>query len=158
MAYLPELTCISVSMIGKGVGPAFIIEMTERTEKEKEEYTSPLDDSFDEGKSTDALKSFIDCIVVNEQACPYTKDVDLAAVGLEAKGVTPGPVAYHYDGSSDACVVVGAFRTWYVQCLCSIFLLIVYSLYFKLTNKLLIQSLNQSFKISDHQSFTKMTS
>lgn len=116
MAYLPELARISVSMIGKGVGPAFIIETTERTEKEKGEYTSPSDNSFDEGKCTDALKSFIDRVVVNEQACPYTKNVDLAAVGLEAKGVTPGPVAYRYDGSSDACAVVGAFWT----CVCEL--------------------------------------
>jgi hypothetical protein len=154
MAYLPELTCISVSMVGKGEGPAFIIEMTERIEKEKGEYISPLDNSFDEGKSTDALKMFIDCVVVNEHAFPYTKNVDLAVVGLEAKGVTPGPVAYCYDGSSDTFAVVGAFWTWYVQCLCSIF----YSFYFKLVIKLLIQSLDQSCNIPHYKSFTKMTS
>ena len=112
MAYLPELKRISVSLIGKGVGPAFIIETTDRTEKEIQEKNARSLVTFDESKCTAALKSFIDRIVVNQSACPYTKNVDLAATGLEAKGVTPGPVAYRFNGSSDACAAVGAFWTW----------------------------------------------
>jgi hypothetical protein len=113
MAYLPELKRISVSLIGKGVGPAFIIETQARTAEDiAEKNARNAAGDFDEAKSTDALKSFIDRVVVNEQACPYTKNIDLAAVGLENKGVTPGPVAYRFDKSSDACSVVGAFWTW----------------------------------------------
>ena len=112
IAHLPELNRISVSLVGKGVGPAFIIETNERTEEEKKEKELRTQNTYEEEKCTLALKSFIDRVVVNEQACPYTKNIDIAAVGLEAKGVTPGPVAYRYDGSSDACSVVGAFWTW----------------------------------------------
>lgn len=112
MAYLPELKRVSVSLIGKGVGPAFIVETSARTEKEIQEKNSRSSVTFDETKCTLALKSFIDRIVVNQSACPYTKNVDLAATGLEAKGVTPGPVAYRFNGSSDACAAVGAFWTW----------------------------------------------
>lgn len=112
IAYLPELKRISVSLIGKGVGPAFIIETTARTDEEKVEKEARSSKTFEEEKCTAALKSFIDRVVVNEEACPYTKNIDLAAVGLEARGITPGPVAYRYDGSSDACSVLGAFWTW----------------------------------------------
>lgn len=118
MAYLPELTRISVSLVGKGVGPAFVIEAAERTEEEKAEKAArdAVASKYDEVKCTAALASFIDRVVVGEQACPYTKSVDLAAVGLEARGVPPGPVAYRYDGSSDACAAVGVF--W--NCICEL--------------------------------------
>lgn len=113
---LPELKRINVSLIGKGVGPALIIETTARTEEEKIVKEARSSNAFDEAKSTNALKSFIDRIVINEQACPYTKNIDVAAVGLENKGVSPGPVAYRFDGSSDACAAVGAFWT----CVCEL--------------------------------------
>lgn len=116
IAYLPELKRISVSLIGKGVGPAFIIETTERTAEEIQEKEARSSNVFDEEKCTNALKSFIDRVVVNEQACPYTKNIDIAAVGLESKGVSPGPVAYRFDGSSDACSILGAFWT----CVCEL--------------------------------------
>ena len=114
MAYLPELKRISVSLVGKGVGPAFIIETTKRTQEELDEKNSRNSGvvDFDESKCTQALQSFIDRVVVGEAACPYTKNVDIAAVGLEAKGITPGPVAYRFNGSNDACAVTGAFWTW----------------------------------------------
>ncbi len=112
MAYLPELKRISVSLIGKGVGPAFVIETTARTEDEIEERKGRSSTNYDEEKCTAALKSFIDRVVVGEEACPYTKNIELAATGLEARGITPGPVAYRFNESSDACAVVGAFWTW----------------------------------------------
>jgi hypothetical protein len=115
MAYLPELVRLNVSVVGKGVGPALLIEASKRTEKELEEKKS-RSEVFDEAQCTDALKSFIDRVVVGEEACPYTKSVDLAAVGLEKQGVKPGPVGYKYHGSSDACAAVGAF--W--GCVCEL--------------------------------------
>ncbi len=115
MAYLPELTRLSVSMVGKGAGPALLIEAAERTKEELEEKAL-RSDVFDEEKCTNALKSFIDRVVVGEEACPYTKSVDLAAVGLEKRGIKPGPVGYRYGGSSDACAAVGSF--W--NCVCEL--------------------------------------
>jgi hypothetical protein len=114
--YLPELTRLSVSLVGKGAGPAFLIESTKRTPEEIEEKLARSSVAYEEEKSTEALQSFIDRIVVNEAACPYTKSTNLAAVGLEAKGVTPGPVAYRFGGSSDACAAVGVF--W--NCVCEL--------------------------------------
>ena len=115
MAYLPELARLSVSMVGKGVGPALLIEAAERTEDELAEEMIQGEE-FEEEKCTEALKAFIDRVVVGEGACPYTKSVDVAAVGLEKRGVPPGPVGYRYGGSPDACATVGAF--W--NCVCEL--------------------------------------
>lgn len=115
MMYLPELRRFSISLVGKGVGPAFIIETSTRTEDELSEKNA-RSKNFEEDKCTESLKSFIDRVVVGEQACPYTKSVDIAATGLEPRGVNPGPVAYRYDGTSDACGAVGAFWT----CVCEL--------------------------------------
>lgn len=115
MVGLKELKRLSVSLVGKGVGPALIIESSKRTEEELAEKAARAHD-FDEQKCTVALQSFIDRIVVNEEACPYTKNVNLSATGLEKKGITPGPVAYRFNGSSDACAAVGMF--W--NCVCEL--------------------------------------
>ena len=116
MNYLPELSRFSISLVGKGVGPAFVIETTARTPEEMEEKTKrcAVESTLDEGRTTAALKSFIERIVIGKEACPYTKTVDLAATGLEPRGVPPGPVAYRYSPSSDACSAVGMFWT----CIC----------------------------------------
>ena len=113
IAYLPELKRLSVSLVGKGAGPAFVIEAAKRTEEELEEkkVRNGGGDAvvYSEEKCTKALQSFIDRIVVGAEACPYTKSVNLAAVGLEARGVPPGPVGYRFNGTSDACAAVGVF-------------------------------------------------
>lgn len=117
MAYLPELRRLSVSLVGKGVGPAFILESSKRTEAEIEEKNARLSHGpYDEEKSTAALRSFIDRVVVGEEACPYTKSVDVAATGLLKQGVTPGPVAYRFSDTTDACATVGIF--W--NCVCEL--------------------------------------
>jgi hypothetical protein len=115
MVGLKELKRLSVSLVGKGVGPALIIESTKRTEEEVAEKAARTHE-FDEQKCIAALQSFIDRIVVNEEACPYTKNINLSATGLEKKGITPGPVAYRFNASSDACAAVGMF--W--NCVCEL--------------------------------------
>jgi len=118
IAYLPELKRLSVSLVGKGAGPAFVLEASKRTEEELEEKKgrnggadTDTDTAvvYNEEKCTKALQSFIDRVVVNEEACPYTKSINLAAVGLESRGVPPGGVGYRYNGASDACAAVGVF-------------------------------------------------
>jgi hypothetical protein len=119
MVHLPELRRLSVSLLAKGVGPALIVEAGPRTEQELAEKNERVaacgvsgdeaQHNFDEAKCTKALKSFIDRIVVHEQACPYTKSVDIAASGLEARGVPPGPVGYRFSDASDACAAVAVF-------------------------------------------------
>jgi len=113
MDHLPELRRLSVSLVGKGVGPALVLESVARSEAEKAEKAAraAVEASLDEGRCTTALKSFVDRMVVGLAACPYTKSADVAAVGLESRGVTPGPVAYRYSGSSDACAALSSFWT-----------------------------------------------
>ena len=111
---LPELRRIDVSLLGKGVGPALVIETTERSAAEdlaEKKARTAVEDTLDEYRCTAALKSFVDRLVIGLEACPYTKSPELSATGLEARGVTPGPVAYRYSKSSDACAAVASFWT-----------------------------------------------
>ena len=116
MDHLPELKRFSVSVLGRGVGPAILIETTARTEEEVAAAASnrAIEATFDQAKTTSALKSFIDRVVVGLEACPYTKSVDISAVGLENRGIRPGPVGYRFSGTTDACMTMSAF--W--NCIC----------------------------------------
>mmetsp|Transcript_12636 Transcript_12636/g.15924 ORF Transcript_12636/g.15924 Transcript_12636/m.15924 type:complete len:432 (+) Transcript_12636:193-1488(+) len=115
---LPELQRISVTLLGNGVGPALVIETSDRTEEELAEMMTrkAVEATIDENASLAALKSFVGRMVVGLEVCPYTKTPDIAAVGLARRGVTPAPVGYRFDGSSDACSALAAF--W--QCVCEI--------------------------------------
>mmetsp|Transcript_32336 Transcript_32336/g.68382 ORF Transcript_32336/g.68382 Transcript_32336/m.68382 type:complete len:438 (-) Transcript_32336:122-1435(-) len=116
MDHLPELRRFSISVLGKGLGPALLIETEARTDEEKEHAKTKksLEATFDQGKTVAALKSFIDRVVVGLEACPYTKSVDISAVGLEQRGVIPGPVGYRYSPTADACMAMSMF--W--NCIC----------------------------------------
>lgn len=116
MDYLPELKRYSVSVLGKGVGPALIIETAARTEEEKAVAASQkaAEATFDKDKTVAALKSFIGRVVVGLEACPYTKSVDISAVGLEKQGVKPGPVGYRYSPTTDVTMTMSMF--W--NCIC----------------------------------------
>lgn len=114
--HLPELRRFSVSVLGRGVGPALLIETVARTEEEEAAAASlkAAETTFDRDKTVAALKSFIGRVVVGLEACPYTKSVDVSAVGLEQRGVTPGPVGYRYSPTTDACMAMSVF--W--NCIC----------------------------------------
>ena len=116
MDHLPELKRFSVSVLGRGVGPALLIETNDRTEEEKTTAAAQraIEGTYDKEKTVAALKSFIDRVVVNLEACPYTKSVDISAVGLEQRGVTPGPVGYRFSPTTDACMTMSVF--W--NCIC----------------------------------------
>ncbi|KAL7527989.1 hypothetical protein ACHAWF_002388 [Thalassiosira exigua] len=116
MEHLPELRRFSVSVIGKGVGPALLIETEPRSAEESAAAATlkSVESTFDQDKTVAALKSFIGRVVVGMEACPYTKSVDISAVGLEQRGVTPGPVGYRYSSTTDACMAMSSF--W--NCIC----------------------------------------
>jgi len=118
ISQLPELKRINVSLLGGGIGSAILIEAGERTEEQKAERDerTAIEPALNEEKCTDALKAFINRIVIGLEACPYTKEVDKAAVGLAKKGIPQGPVAYRYSGSTEVCAVIGAF--W--NCVCEL--------------------------------------
>jgi hypothetical protein len=114
--HLPEMERLSVSLVGKGVGPALVIESKERTDIEKANYAavrgSP--ESYDELKATSAMKSFVNRVVVGLGACPYTSSADVApSILLEGK-VQSGPIAYRSARSADALDVLAAF--WNCAC------------------------------------------
>jgi hypothetical protein len=113
---LPELRRFSVSVLGKGLGPALLIETERRTVAEQlmREDKRAVERTFDEGKTIAALRSFVGRVVVGLEACPYTKSVDVSASGLESRGVVPGPVGYRYSPTTDACMAMSMF--W--NCVC----------------------------------------
>ena len=109
---LPELERISVSLLQKGeLGPALIIEASKRTEEEKVAQTqrAVMEGKYDEATCETAMRSFVDRLVVGERACPFTKNSEVAGVGLEAQGINPGPVGYRFGESSDVCATLAAF-------------------------------------------------
>ena len=116
MGFLPELRRYSVSVLGKGLGPALLIETEKRLVVEQlwHENQKAIEDTFDKDRTVAALRSFVGRVVVGLEACPYTKSVDVSAVGLENRGVVPGPVGYRYSPTTDACMAMSMF--W--NCVC----------------------------------------
>ena len=113
---LPELKRISVSLLGKGVGPALIIETSERSEEDRALYAKVQEASstHDENKYNAAMKSFVDRMVVGLAVCPFMKSNNLGPVGLADQKVEPGPIAYRTTKSADVCDIISAF--W--NCVC----------------------------------------
>lgn len=119
MHFLPELRRISVSVVGKGIGPALVLETIDRTPEEIEEAaqrTALAEGRTNEEPCIQSLRNFVQRMVIGLQACPYTKEVDLSATGLQAQGVTPGPVAYRFSPSTDVCGALASFWT----CICEL--------------------------------------
>lgn len=115
MQYLPELKRFSISLVGKGLGPAVLIE-TEEDVSGDVERRSAAEGAFDKEKTVAALRSFISRVVVGMEACPYTKSADVSATGLESRGVTPGPVGYRFSPTVEACQTMAMF--W--NCICEL--------------------------------------
>jgi hypothetical protein len=95
--YLPEVTRFNVTLLGKGVGPALVVETANRTTTELETCTK-LESSTatpNELTWTAAMKSFV--------ARRWTNNDDLP--------ILPGPHAYRLAGSWDACDTLATFWT-----------------------------------------------
>jgi hypothetical protein len=115
MAYLKELNRFSVSLVGKGLGPALLIETEEDTSGDVQKRSAG-ELSFEKEKTISALRSFVSRVVVGMEACPYTKSADVSATGLESRGITPGPVGYRFSPTMEACQVMAVF--W--NCICEL--------------------------------------
>ena len=113
---LTELERISLSLVGRGVGPALLIETKNRTIDEVERYRGINEASrqVDEQRFTSAMRAFVDRMVVGLGLCPHTRSNTLAPSGLE--GVPPGAIAYRSGRSSDICDILATFWT----CVCEI--------------------------------------
>ena len=99
MTHLPELQRFRISLVGKGIGPAFIIEASQRTSTEQEVMDKcaqmAIESNLQEAKCTQTLQSFINRIVIGKEACPYTKSVNITASGLEKKVPRRYPFMIH---------------------------------------------------------------
>jgi hypothetical protein len=62
------------------------------------------------------MKSFVDRMIVGLEACPYTKNKNIAPTGLEERDIQAAPIGYRSARSGDVCVVIAAF--W--NCICEL--------------------------------------
>lgn len=141
MSHLPELRRLRVSVVPGTLShdgrptladaqhgrPALLLEATTaRTVEERRERDDRVafEDVFTESKTTAALRSFVTRLVQKGSVdgggggtCPYTASADVAGVGLEARGVRPGPVGYRFDKTSDAVRATAVFWDCVQECL-----------------------------------------
>ena len=96
--HLPELQRVSVSLLGKGVGPALVLEVVEG----ETASTSSIHNEF---ACSAAMKVFMDRVVVGN---------DLpTSIGLGDEGSAP-PIVYRFEGAFNVCSVLATF--W--NCVC----------------------------------------
>jgi hypothetical protein len=98
MDSLFELKRFNVTLVGRGVGPALIVETANRTNVEEKKYNSFISSSPvpNEIMLTSAMKTFV------------------ARMELEKEGVLLAPLAYRLSGGNDVCDTLATFWT----CVC----------------------------------------
>ena len=69
-------------------------ETTRTTAHHHHHYHHHRTHNYSHALCTAALCWFIDCIVMDMSACPYTKSMDVTTTGLQLRSVRLGPVAY----------------------------------------------------------------
>lgn len=99
MEHLPELERISLSLVGKGVGPAIVIETANRTDTEQEAYASmkastPVPNEI---KWQGSMSMFVNRMLKGNQVCP------------ELVSDQAGPLEYRLVGSNDVCDTMAGF-------------------------------------------------
>jgi hypothetical protein len=110
MKSLPELERFNVSLLGKGVGPAILIESAAPPAESQQVDTTDMD----ENKCTAAMKMFMDRVVAGMNVCPYTKNNQVAPEGLQDAGFPAVPIGYRVCASTEVCHVLSAF--WNTVC------------------------------------------
>ena len=102
MENLPELNRVTVSLVGKGLGPAILLEVIANTD----EIPSPMlispDDEF---MYSAAMKVFMNRVVLGGD--------DPTSIGLGDEG-SAEPIIYRLSSSTNVCATVAAF--W--NCIC----------------------------------------
>lgn len=106
MNHLPELTRFSIDLVGKGVGPAIVIETSNRTESEKKAYHDMKTNSAvpEEIRWTAAMKTFV---------ARLNTGLGVKLYASTSTEVRSSP-AYRIVGSSDICDVLSGF--WNAVC------------------------------------------
>jgi hypothetical protein len=104
--------------VGKGVGPAIVVECAEWTEYDKQQYMAirNLSPEPNEWAWQAAMKTFVSRMIAGNEICPHVKDNAMGPSGLESQGIMAGPIAYRLVGTPNVCDVMTAFWT----CMCEL--------------------------------------
>jgi hypothetical protein len=103
MEFLPELERVSASVVGKGLGPALLLEV-----KPKMTAGAPTTPIAEEFKYSAAMKAFMNRVVVGSG-----NPDDPISIGLGDEG-SVAPIDYRFSSSSNVCAIVASF--W--NCIC----------------------------------------
>ena len=102
MEYLPEINRLTASLVGKGLGPAILLEATA-----KKQGTPPAKFSQgDEYKCSAAMKLFMNRVIIGDTNDP-------ASIGLGDEG-SANPIIYRSSFSTNVCAALATF--W--NCIC----------------------------------------
>lgn len=101
MQFLPELGRLSLSLVGRGVGPAILIETGNATEASLAQTMSIEDAQMSEFRNTAAMKSFLERMSYTDPY-PYNQ---------QASGF---PISYKSSPLGDTCHILSSF--W--NCIC----------------------------------------
>jgi hypothetical protein len=110
MGALPDLERYRISLLGKGVGPAILVETTPAVVSDETTPTAagPVE-IVRVNESTAAMKMFIDRVVVEQNVCPYAFNNQMAPTGLEDAGFPAAPIGYRVCTETEVCHVLSAF-------------------------------------------------
>lgn len=101
---LPELQRFALSLVGKGVGPAILIDVMAANTTEPISSTST---TINEHQVVAGMKMFVDRVVNGLDVCPHATSADSAK---------DTPIVYRVCGFGDACHVLSSF--W--NCICEL--------------------------------------
>ncbi|GKY96942.1 hypothetical protein MPSEU_000653200 [Mayamaea pseudoterrestris] len=104
--HLAEIHRVSLSMVGKGAGPAILIEIANATDRSQHERSDTFSHTDNE-KCTSAMKAFIKRVVIGESACPHVDSTEHAPSNLA--NVTPQRIEYKVCQKLDAFHVLSSF-------------------------------------------------
>lgn len=109
MKELPDLERFSLSLVGKGVGPAILVEAAAPSDRQALAKTQ-----VDLNKATAAMQMFVDRVVVESNVCPYTNNNQMAPTGLDDVGFPASPIGYRVSSYAEVCHILSAF--WNTVC------------------------------------------
>jgi hypothetical protein len=113
LQYLPEVERVSLSLVGKGVGPAILMEIANETEQQGRSYDTPS--TLDDSSYIDAMKAFMNRVVIGENTCPHVSSADEAPSGVQ--DVEPLVIGYRVCKRQDAFHVLSGL--W--NCICELY-------------------------------------
>ncbi|KAI2506617.1 hypothetical protein MHU86_7827 [Fragilaria crotonensis] len=99
MKNLPELNRLTASLVGKGLGPAILLEATAKTE----ETPTPKFSQDDEYKCSAAMKMFMNRVIIGDANDP-------ASIGLGDEG-SANPIIYRSSFSTNVCAALATCRS-----------------------------------------------